>query len=136
MVEIPTAPDVARKLADAMEDASIPYAIGGAIAYGLHAPPRATNDEQVVDVFAVFVGGWQGNIRSSEELPVAGCDSAASVVPIVQVTQLDPQHGRLNVVQPAVPPTDPWKGPRALRPPARPPGPQRPQRPPPPPSPP
>ena len=31
-------------LADSLEASSIPYAIGGAIAYGLHAPPRATND--------------------------------------------------------------------------------------------
>jgi hypothetical protein len=35
---------VARALADALESRSIPYAIGGAIAYGFHAPPRATND--------------------------------------------------------------------------------------------
>lgn len=44
MPEIPNAPEVARRLADALEEAEIPYAIGGAIAYGLHAPPRATND--------------------------------------------------------------------------------------------
>lgn len=42
--EIPTAPDVARRLADELERSAIPYAVGGAIAYGLHAPPRATND--------------------------------------------------------------------------------------------
>lgn len=44
MSEIPAAPEVARRLADALEAAEIPYAIGGAIAYGLYAPPRATND--------------------------------------------------------------------------------------------
>jgi len=44
MTEIPAAPEVARRLADALEGAQVPYAIGGAIAYGLHAPPRATND--------------------------------------------------------------------------------------------
>lgn len=44
MREVPTAPEVARRLADALESAAIPYAVGGAIAYGLHAPPRATND--------------------------------------------------------------------------------------------
>jgi len=51
MTEIPAAPEVARRLADALESAQIPYAIGGAIAYGLHAPPRATNDVDV-NVFA------------------------------------------------------------------------------------
>ncbi|MEE8410801.1 MAG: hypothetical protein V3T05_14470 [Myxococcota bacterium] len=44
MAELPSAPHVARRLADALEAADIPYAVGGAIAYGLHAPPRATND--------------------------------------------------------------------------------------------
>lgn len=44
MPDLPNAPDVARTLADALEAAGIPYAVGGAIAYGLHAPPRATND--------------------------------------------------------------------------------------------
>jgi len=44
MAEIPTAPAVARRLADELELLAVPYAIGGAIAYGLHAPPRATND--------------------------------------------------------------------------------------------
>jgi len=38
------APDVARLLADALEQAAVPYAVGGAIAYGFHGPPRATND--------------------------------------------------------------------------------------------
>ncbi|MBI5526809.1 MAG: hypothetical protein HY897_10795 [Deltaproteobacteria bacterium] len=47
MVEIPTAPEVARRLADALEQAGVPYAVGGAIAYGLHAPPRATNDVDI-----------------------------------------------------------------------------------------
>ena len=38
------APEVARLLADALEGIGAPYAIGGAIAYGFHGPPRATND--------------------------------------------------------------------------------------------
>jgi hypothetical protein len=38
------APEVARLLADALEGARVPYAVGGAIAYGFHGPPRATND--------------------------------------------------------------------------------------------
>lgn len=44
MSELPAAPEVARQLADALEQAGISYAIGGALAYGFHAPPRATND--------------------------------------------------------------------------------------------
>jgi hypothetical protein len=37
--DVPAAPEVARRLADALEQAGIPYAVGGAIAYGIHAPP-------------------------------------------------------------------------------------------------
>jgi hypothetical protein len=44
VADLPSAPEVARRLADALEAARIPYAVGGALAYGLHAPPRATND--------------------------------------------------------------------------------------------
>jgi hypothetical protein len=44
MVDVPTAPAVARRLADQLELDGVPYAVGGAIAYGLYAPPRATND--------------------------------------------------------------------------------------------
>ncbi len=47
VVDVPQAPEVARRLADALEAAEIPYAIGGAIAYGLYGPPRATNDVDV-----------------------------------------------------------------------------------------
>lgn len=41
------APEVARHVADALESIGVPYAIGGAIAYGYHGPPRATNDVDV-----------------------------------------------------------------------------------------
>jgi hypothetical protein len=44
LTDVPAAPEVARRLADALERAGIRYAAGGAIAYGMHAPPRATND--------------------------------------------------------------------------------------------
>ena len=37
----------ARRLADALEAAGIPYAIGGAIAYGYFGPPRGTFDVDV-----------------------------------------------------------------------------------------
>ena len=48
----PTAPILARRLADVLEDAGVPHAIGGALALGVWGFPRATND---VDL-DVFVG--------------------------------------------------------------------------------
>ena len=42
-----TAAQVARAIADALERRKIPYAIGGAIALGFYAPPRATLDVDV-----------------------------------------------------------------------------------------
>ncbi len=44
MADPVTATVAARALADVLEREGVPYAIGGAIALGLHAPPRATND--------------------------------------------------------------------------------------------
>jgi hypothetical protein len=42
-----TAAQVARAIADALERGQLPYAIGGAIALGFYAPPRATVDVDV-----------------------------------------------------------------------------------------
>ena len=39
-----SAPEVARRLADALEAAGLPYAVGGALALGVWGFPRATND--------------------------------------------------------------------------------------------
>lgn len=47
MTELPTAAEVARTVADGLEERGIPYAIGGAIALGFYAPPRATVDVDV-----------------------------------------------------------------------------------------
>lgn len=47
MADLPTAVDVARRLADAFEGAGIPYAIGGALALAFYAPPRATIDVDI-----------------------------------------------------------------------------------------
>jgi hypothetical protein len=47
MAEDRSAAEVARDLADALEQSGIPYAIGGAIALGFYAPPRATVDVDV-----------------------------------------------------------------------------------------
>ena len=51
---VKTAAQVARAVADALERHKIPYAIGGAIALGFYAPPRATVD---VDVNIFVTGG-------------------------------------------------------------------------------
>jgi hypothetical protein len=50
-----TPADVARRLADVLEAAHLPYAIGGAIAYAYWGTPRATKD---VDL-NIFVGADQ-----------------------------------------------------------------------------
>lgn len=47
MPEPPTAAEVARSLADDLERHHLSYAIGGAIALGFYAPPRATLDVDV-----------------------------------------------------------------------------------------
>lgn len=44
MTDVPTAADVARTLADTLEARGLPYAIGGALALGYYAVPRATVD--------------------------------------------------------------------------------------------
>lgn len=46
----PSAPELARRLADALETQAIPYAIGGALALGVWGFPRATQDVDL-DVF-------------------------------------------------------------------------------------
>lgn len=46
----PTAPALARRLADVLEAAGVPHAIGGALALGVWGFPRATNDVDL-DVF-------------------------------------------------------------------------------------
>lgn len=44
---VDSAPEIARRVADALEVAGIPYAIGGALALGVWAVPRATNDVDI-----------------------------------------------------------------------------------------
>jgi len=46
----PAAPELARLLADALEAANVPYAVGGALALAVWGFPRATNDVDI-DVF-------------------------------------------------------------------------------------
>ncbi|MDG2305673.1 MAG: hypothetical protein P8R42_13725 [Candidatus Binatia bacterium] len=47
MAEPATAVDIARRLADALEKADLPYAIGGALALAYYAVPRATVDVDI-----------------------------------------------------------------------------------------
>lgn len=42
-----TAAEIARAIADVIEQKGLPYAIGGAIALGFYAPPRATIDVDI-----------------------------------------------------------------------------------------
>ena len=89
MTEFPSAPEVARRLADALEKAGISYAVGGAIAYGLHAPPRATNDvdlnvfvelDGLTPVFDALVsGGAEVNRDSARAMAAQRGDFAARV---------------------------------------------------------
>jgi hypothetical protein len=52
MAEAPTAAEVARAVADVLEQHRLDYAIGGAIALGYYAAPRATVDVDI-NIFAV-----------------------------------------------------------------------------------
>ena len=63
-----TAPELARVIADVLEAEGLPYAIGGALALGFYAPPRATVD---VDV-NVFVAPSQGFDRTLSALAKTG----------------------------------------------------------------
>lgn len=73
-----TAVDVARQLADVLEAEGIDYAIGGALALGFYATPRATVD---VDI-NIFVPLPAGLNRIIEALQMAGfeADSPESLV--------------------------------------------------------
>lgn len=68
MSEMASAAEVARQVADALERAGLPYAIGGAIALGFYSPPRATID---VDV-NIFVSPTRGLDDTLEALRDAG----------------------------------------------------------------
>jgi predicted nucleotidyltransferase len=68
MTDATTAADVARSLADVLEERGFPYAIGGALALGYYALPRATVD---VDL-NVFVAPDRGMATILEALSAAG----------------------------------------------------------------
>jgi hypothetical protein len=68
VAELPTAVDIARRLADALAKEGMRYAIGGALALAYYAPPRATVD---VDI-NVFVSPSDGLTQLLSVLGAAG----------------------------------------------------------------
>lgn len=66
MPETPTAVDVARAIADVMERRRVPYAIGGALALGFYAPPRATVDVDV-NLFVPPAEGFEATTAALHE---------------------------------------------------------------------
>jgi len=78
MTDASTAADVARSLADVLEERGLPYAIGGALALGYYAVPRATVD---VDL-NIFVPPDHGTANILEAIAAAGfvADEEAAAV--------------------------------------------------------
>ena len=74
MTEYPSAAEVARDLADALESEGIPYAIGGALALGFYATPRATVDIDV-NVFLPPASGFDLTLEVLERAGFVGADS-------------------------------------------------------------
>jgi hypothetical protein len=100
---LPTAAELARQLADALERANLPYAVGGAIALAYYAPPRATVD---VDL-NVFVPPTGALSRVIDVLTEAGFQPDDSLPALQHRAETDGQfrgraHGlRVDVFVPA-----------------------------------
>ena len=67
MPESLTAVDIARRLADTLENQGIPYAIGGALALAYYAPPRATVDVDI-NIFVPPRDGLQALLKVLAEV--------------------------------------------------------------------
>ncbi|MEX2556461.1 MAG: hypothetical protein WEB06_12640 [Actinomycetota bacterium] len=67
MADFPTAAELARAVADVLSERELPYAIGGAIALGFYAPPRATVDVDV-NVFVAPDSGLDDLLAAIAEL--------------------------------------------------------------------
>ncbi|HLX04143.1 MAG TPA: hypothetical protein VKR28_01350 [Candidatus Binatus sp.] len=102
---VKTAAQVARAIADALERRKIPYAIGGAIALGFYAPPRATLD---VDV-NIFVTGGRGFTKALGILGDSGFIAEADPAMLWRQAQEEGQFRgrvadiRVDVFVPTVP---------------------------------
>ena len=91
-----TAAQVARAIADALERRKIPYAIGGAIALGFYAPPRATVD---VDV-NIFVTGGRAFADAHRVLNDAGFVAEAEPAALLRQVREEGQfRGRLEGIR-------------------------------------
>ena len=99
---VPTAPEVARTLADALEGAQIPYAVGGALALAVWGFPRATNDVDL-DVFAEL----EDLPRVFDAFESAGCvlDRAAASASAAERGDFHVSLGglRVDVFVPSIP---------------------------------
>ena len=71
MAELQTAPEIARAIADALEERGIGYAIGGAIALGYYAVPRATVDVDV-NVFVAAIACYAELAERRRQVPLLG----------------------------------------------------------------
>lgn len=104
MDEPATAVDIARRLADALEAAGLPYAIGGALALGYYAVPRATVD---VDI-NIFVPPATDLPSALQALQGAGFTPDGAVAAIQRQATTDGQfrgyiHGlRVDVFVPTI----------------------------------
>lgn len=105
MAELRSAAEIARHLADALEGAGLPYAIGGAVALGYHSTPRATID---VDV-DVFVDPVRDLDRVLDVLTKAGFEPDGPPEVLARQARSDGQFRgrvsgvRVDVFVPAIP---------------------------------
>lgn len=91
-----TAAQVARAIADALERRKIPYAIGGALALGFYAPPRATVD---VDV-NIFVAGERGFTKALGILNDSGFVAEADPATVLRQAREEGQfRGRIEGIR-------------------------------------
>jgi hypothetical protein len=91
-----TAAQVARSIADALERQKIPYAIGGAIALGFYAPPRATLD---VDI-NIFVTGIRGFTKALGTLNDSGFVAEADPATLLRQAREEGQfRGRVGSIR-------------------------------------
>lgn len=102
---LPTAAELARQVADALERAHVPYAVGGAIALAFYAPPRATVD---VDL-NIFVPPAQGLSKVVDILTEVGFVPDEPFDALQRRAETDGQFRgraqglRLDVFVPAIP---------------------------------
>jgi hypothetical protein len=93
---VKTAAQVARAIANALERRKIPYAIGGAIALGFYAPPRATLD---VDV-NIFVSPGPAFAKALGALKDSGFVAETDAAILLRQAQEEGQfRGRLEGIR-------------------------------------